>query len=80
LARAIAMPSRVRSRIKSAFSRFFGSFSWKGHQFWYEKVQQDLADEIAAAKALGCPYNPEADKMVSMPYPDAPVKWLGGPH
>jgi hypothetical protein len=59
--------------------RFFGPFSWKGHQFFYERQQEELAEDIAAAKAMGCPYNPEADIMVAMPYPDAPVRWLSGP-
>jgi RHS repeat-associated protein len=61
-------------------NQFFGRMSWMGHQWWYKNmVQPELAVKIAEAKALGCPYNPEADTMVSMPFPDAPVRWLSGP-
>ena len=61
-------------------TRFFGRMSWKGHEWWYkEMVQPQLAAKIAEAKALGCSYNPEADTLVSMPFPDAPVRWQSGP-
>jgi RHS repeat-associated protein len=61
-------------------NRFFGPFSWMGHRWWYENmVLPDLAADVAEAKALGCPYDPEADIMLTKPYPDAPVRCLSGP-
>jgi hypothetical protein len=61
-------------------ANIIGRISWTGHQWWYEnRVQPKLVAKIAEAKALGCPYNPEADKMVSKPFPNSPVRWMSGP-
>lgn len=59
-------------------TRFSGKFSWQGHKYFYEKRQRELAEKIAEAKALQCPYNPDADEMVSKPFPDSPTRWQTG--
>jgi YD repeat-containing protein len=53
-------------------TRLEGRGSWRGHQQQYVNKQSKLQTHIDRAKAINCPYNPEADDWVSRPPPICP--------
>jgi YD repeat-containing protein len=49
-----------------------GRGSWRGHQQQYSDKQTKLRKDIDRARAINCPYNPEADDWVGRPPPVCP--------
>ena len=55
-------------------TRPIGRMSWMGHQWWYRKVQGELSELIAEAKAAGCPIPDDAERLASLPPPNCPAR------
>ena len=55
-------------------TRPIGQFSWLGHQLQYNQKQKRLQKLIAQAKAKGCPFNPEYERLSVTPPPICPAR------
>jgi hypothetical protein len=52
----------------------FGKFSWLGHQIQYNGLRNRLKKLVEQAKAMGCPYDPEADDWIKRDPPICPAR------